>query len=340
MTLVDFGFPRAFGPIQAGLSWLKSEEVEAANNRYQRIAPYIALQVEPIETQKILNEIREYVKRGGFGPFPTFSLHMFLLRCLYCMGIRQGEEVELLLRDVLEDQDIEGDGGWRRTRKSPTTTAFGIWVLGAFGKGGFEDRIEKAIAFLKTKKIETPDPTRVGICWENNAASTAYIVMDLIGCGLYTRDDVRDIVDRAKDYIISKRTKEGSWPRDPPPFGGEVQDPEYFTSVSIRGLLAFNLLRNDAFLNESHIHWIMKCREETERLSGRLAKTSIRLRAYKLLLLSLALATTTFLVRMLIPPTLVASEYVRGLEITVTVGTIVAWIWAFGKKIWDWLART
>jgi hypothetical protein len=337
MTLIDVGFDPTFEPIDKALKWLKSPQAKNANNSFQRIAPFIAAKVRDKEIKKILTDIRSYIKVGGFGPFPSFSLQMFLLRCLIERGVDlEDPEIKELLKEVLEDQDLE-DGGWRKVRKSPTITAFGIWILKILGDNEFNSRIKIALDFIKENKIEKPEPTKIGVCWENNVASTAYIMMDLIAAGLYTKDDMRELIDRAKDYILSNRRDDGSWSPGPPPFGGEVEDAEYFTSIAIRGLVAYNLLGDPQFLQEIHTNWIIESRKKIENLNKRISTLLLQLRVFKLGIISVLLALGLISVRLFVPFTPLISKYYGYLEVIVTVGTIIAWILAFGEKISKWI---
>lgn len=328
LTLVAAGLSLDCQDIALGLRWLLGDEVENADNRYQRAAPLISCGRFK-EAEEDLNDIRSFIREGGFGPFPSFSLQMFLYRCLVVAGMSSAaEEVRALANQIVLDQD--DDGGWRKGKKSIVSTAFGLWALTTVRDSTLREREDKALEYILDKVAWKRDPVAVQASWDSNVASTAYVMMDLLASGLQSLPKVEDVLVAAKNYIVLRQEADGGWPRQNPPFGGEVQNREYFAAVALRGLISFYRALRDDFLDQVHLDWIVSERSECRAMKGRYVR---RTRIFGLIASLLAILSASLLSLLAIPID------ATSIGIAASLATVVSVIWTFGHELWTRLTR-
>jgi hypothetical protein len=89
------------------------------------------------------------------------------------------------------------------------------------------------------------------VSWCGRVSSTAYTIVNIAESALWDDESLRDRCRRAANWIRSRQAS-GHWPVEDPPYGGatEITAHCYYTAVAIRGMLAYGISANPAFLME------------------------------------------------------------------------------------------
>lgn len=233
MALLSAGFLTSDAVLVKAARFLVSDRVTVHTWGFWRIAPLINIQDAQPMVLNDLDAVAQRITRRSGGPHPDQIMELFLMKMLMVLGRvdEAAQHSDAILRDF-----SPADGWFGRA----DTSTHAIAVLAALERPPVNMRAMTA----STARIVKGQCVRHGpglVSWGDRVSTTAYTIMNLLESPLRDRSPFRELAQEGAAWIASQRRPDGSWRPETPPYGGEgeIAHPAYFTSVALRGLLAY-----------------------------------------------------------------------------------------------------
>lgn len=234
MALVTSGFAATDERLLAGVRFLTSDAVTRHQWGFWRVAPLMRVP-EQFTTTALDMEVIERHVRGHSGPAPDQLLEVFYLKCLAVFKEPGEADYSKLVNRVLEQ--FTPETAWA---DRADTSAHVLAVLETLAPSDLTEEHREAVLRLIRARAQSSAGGQ-HVHWEARVSSTAYVVMNCLECSLSADEKIMTSVDRAIQWIVAQQKADGSWPVEPPPYGGdnEIVGAAYYTAVPVRALAAY-----------------------------------------------------------------------------------------------------
>lgn len=243
MAFLAAGRPANDPTVARGLSFLSTGYVDSFQWGFWRVGPMVGIPSYLSVVERDLIEIENRIATHAGGPSVDQPLTTFLARLYQRMG--DPARAEPHLRSLLGSYRVEE--AWLG-RAAATSHALSVLLnsnLSGDVSDEMKDRSVELIAFQASRE------SRGLISWEARVTSTSYIAMNIVENERMSSDPrLRPLLDGAKGYLLAKQSADGLWPVESPPYGGdlEITEPDYYSAVALRGLIALCWHFNPDFL--------------------------------------------------------------------------------------------
>lgn len=242
MALLCIGTPASDPSISKALSFLASSYVDQYQWGFWRVGPMLRIQAyrQLVEADLVGIERRIASKSGS--PSPEQPLATFLAGAYQCIGeaVKAGPHLDAIVLAYGRDQAWFG---------SAAATSHALAVLLRSDRAGSvtEEIFRRSVELIAFQASRHADLAS----WEGRVTSTAYIAMNAVECDRMRKAaPIVALLPQAKNFLLSRQGKDYLWATESPPYGGdlEITEPDYYTAVALRGLVAICATEDDGFL--------------------------------------------------------------------------------------------
>jgi len=345
MALVAAGYPSDHPILRRGIEWLKSPEAERCEYSYWRLTPFISCRETPQTINQALERVENLV-RGGLKHHPHFPPKAFLYTCYLVLGQALTAEAQDLADQMVKD--------WTPTDCWLGRATATAWNLSCLLRGNpallSDEQVATSIDLIRKQATWQVDD-RIAH-WGGSLTSTSFTIQNIMATDRLRSDpELLNLCRAGKNYLLDRLDRSGKdyWEGGPEDleYGGEVTDPEYFTAVAIRGIIAYQSTTTPSFFRE--LAWVgERWREERSQAALRakeetLARYQSEKSFWELFSLSVALSGVVVGFLLGINKASIASHLqlkmlIPFIQLVAALLTIGSWAYTFSK--WAKMRRT
>jgi hypothetical protein len=243
LLLFAIGVPADDARIRRALGFLDSDYVSDFQWGFWRVAPMLRVPGYETTVQADLLLIERHIERHA-GPSPDQPLTTFTAQAY--QALEQHGKAEPHLREVLSA--YSPTDAWNG-RADATSHALSVLLRSPLAKEVPVQAYKTAVNLIV---LQAARQGLGSISWGGKVSITSYTAMNILEAPKLAAEPRLDALLRgAAKYVLGRQDPEtGLWPVESTPYGGdlEITNPDYYSAVALRGVVAISASRDPDFL--------------------------------------------------------------------------------------------
>ncbi|MEU8377744.1 hypothetical protein [Streptosporangium sp. NPDC048865] len=221
------GFNHDYTVVKKAANWLMRPEVSTSINHYfWRLGALSELHKSGIPEDLIKHDLEVARKRikEGVSISSKLNYNAFLLDC-----VKNADLNPSWLKECVEDLS-------RMMQRTDLDVTPGLWGYAALGR--VDSEITAGISVDSI--IKSLQEVYGGFHLDGSVTATSYFLLNCTRSKkLSDNEEIKHVLQGTATWIVSRQTKNGSWPVEQPLYDGDPQAASYHTGVAVRALAEY-----------------------------------------------------------------------------------------------------